>query len=221
MTIDKQIEREQHRADCFRYLSASFYQPDKRLYQEEGFFENLKQAISKAFPDALGYAEQMEKSFKECKEEDLLVDYSALFIGLFELKAPPYASSYIEGDRRLIGNFTMALLDFYKSSGLEISNDFNDSPDHIKVMLEFVYYLIYEEVKALKGKKNNEAVVLLETQKGFLNTFLLTWIDQFCQKINENAAVGYYLALAECLLIVVKASLSICDDTLSCLNTFC
>ncbi len=221
MNMNELIEREQNRAECFKYMSAALYQPDKGLYQEEGFFENLKQALSQAFPDALCYVEQMERSFNECIEEALLVDYAALFIGPFELKAPPYASSYIEGDRRLIGNFTMALLDFYKSSGLEISNDFNDSPDHIKVMLEFVYYLIYEEVKALKGKKNNEAVVLLETQKGFLNTFLLTWIDQFCQKINENAAVGYYLALAECLLIVVKASLSICDDTLSCLNSFC
>ncbi len=214
MTIDQMIEREQHRADSFRFLSALFYQPNKSLFQEEGFFGNLKQAISKAFPEALLYAEQMEESFKKYLEEELLVDYSALFVGPFELKAPPYASVYFGADKRLMGDSTLSIIDFYKRSGLAISEDFGDVPDHIKVILEFIYYLTYKQAEALKNKDYKQAMGLLDKQKEFLNTYLTPWIEPFCQKIRDNAETEYYSSIAACLLKVVKDNVSLIDNTL-------
>ncbi len=219
MTIDKLIERQQNRTDCFRYLSASFYQPDKRLFEEESFFENFKQAISKVFPEALLYAEQMEESFDECEEEELLVDYSALFIGPFELKAPPYCSVYLDAEKRLMGNFTIRIINFYKRAGIEISEDTGDVPDHIKVMLEFIYYLIYRQIEALKGGDLKGAIEFFEKEKKFFYTFLAPWIDQFCENIKNNAETKYYLGIAGCLLQVLKDNVSFVDDALNCINS--
>ena len=132
-------------------------------------------------------------------DEDLLVDYSRLFVGPAELLAAPYGSVYLEKERRLMGESTMAAIDFYRSRGLVMDADFKEVPDHIAVELEFMYYLVFKEIEAIETKNMEAASAALESQETFMNSFLRPWADKLANKMAEGTETDFYKALAGCL----------------------
>ncbi|MFN2356106.1 MAG: molecular chaperone, partial [Desulfopila sp.] len=81
----------------------------------------------------------MEQAIHESRHQDLLVEYARLFVGPFELLAPPYGSVYLETGRRLMGDSTIAVQHMYTNAGLTL--DVQEAPDHIALELEFMHYL--------------------------------------------------------------------------------
>jgi TorA maturation chaperone TorD len=126
--IQEFVSREKLRGDSFRLLAACFYQPQKDIFQE-GLLHDLAESLKELCPDAADYAEEMIILLPEYSDEELLVDYSKLFVGPAELLAAPYGSVYLEKERRLMGDSTMAAIDFYKSRGLVMDADFKEVPD--------------------------------------------------------------------------------------------
>ncbi|HDH01197.1 MAG TPA: molecular chaperone TorD, partial [Nitrospirae bacterium] len=92
----------------------------------------------------------MEKSIYNYTEEDLCVEYAKLFVGPFELLAPPYGSVYLDDGGRVMGDSTMRVIEAYQKEGLSGNDDFKDLPDHIAVEMEFMSYLIYKERETLE-----------------------------------------------------------------------
>ncbi len=131
-------------------------------------------------------------------DEELSVEFARLFVGPFELKAPPYGSVYIDEGRRVMGDSTMEIVKLYRETGLVINSDFKDLPDHIAVELEYMYYLIYQEVEFLQSSQSSRAAEFLKYQEMFLNRFLGQWISAFCEKVRENAENDFYKLLADC-----------------------
>ncbi|MCX8028138.1 MAG: molecular chaperone TorD family protein, partial [Thermodesulfovibrionales bacterium] len=208
---DTILNKEPHRADIFKYLSASFYQPDKDLFQETDFFNNLKNSLSVVYPEALIYAENMERTFNLYTQEELLIDYASLFLGPFELKAPPYGSVYLEVERRLMGDTTLLVMEYYEQCGLTLDDEFKEAPDHITAELEFVYYLILREIEEIRNNNSQEALSIIESQKRFITAYLASWVGEFCERIISNAQTGYYKALSELLRFVVGNTIKECD----------
>lgn len=198
MVIQEFVSREKLRGDSFRLLAACFYQPQRDMFQE-GLLHDLAESLKELCPGAADYAEEMIKLLQVYSDEELLVDYSKLFVGPAELLAAPYGSVYLEKERRLMGDSTMAVIDFYKSRGLVMDTDFKEVPDHIAVELEFMYYLVFKEIEAIEAKKMEEAVAALESQEIFMTGFLRPWADKFADKMTEGAETGFYKALAGCL----------------------
>lgn len=205
MNIQEFVSREKLRGDGFRLLAACFYQPQKDIFQE-GLLHDLAASLKELRPDAADYAEEMIRLLQAYSDEELLVDYSKLFVGPAELLAPPYGSVYLEIERRLMGDSTIAAIDFYKSRGLVMDADFKEVPDHIAVELEFMYYLVFKELEAIEVKNMEEAAAALESQKIFMNSFLRPWADKFTEKMTEGAETGFYKALAGCLSAFVYRS---------------
>ena len=199
MDIKEFISREKARADCFRFLSACFCQPQKEVFIREGLFKNLSASLKQSCPAALSIAGDMEMAFIKCSEEDLLVEYARLFVGPNEIVAPPYGSVYLDRDRRVMGDSTMAAVDFYKSQGVVMDGDFREVPDHIAVELEFMYYLVFKEIEATEASDMTGAAAVMEAQELFMNKFLRQWTEKFAGKITEGAETGFYRALAGCL----------------------
>ena len=141
----------------------------------------------------------MEKAFLEADEEGLTVEYARLFVGPFELKAPPYGSVYLDGERKVMGNSTIEVIKLYEETGLVMDKDFKELPDHIAVELEFMYYLIHKEVEALEKSEKEKALAFGETRLRFFNRFLSPWIPPFCEKIKEATDNQFYIGLADCL----------------------
>lgn len=203
MGIDEYLQRKKTTGDCFRLLSACFYPPKKQLYLQEGLFQNLTTALKLVCPDASVFSKKMEEAFLYYPSEDLMVEYAGLFVGPYELKAPPYGSVYLDQQRRVMGDSTMEVIKIYKEAGLSIDEDFKELPDHVAVELEFMYYLIYQEVEALEKSQLDKASALRETQELFLNRFLKPWVPSLCERIKASTDNEFYNSLANCVLVFV------------------
>src|SRR3989304_5481225 len=98
--MDEMILRERTRGDCYRFLSACFCQPGKNVFQEEKLLRNLTKSLHRICPEAALFSASMEDSILKYGNEELLVEYSRLFIGPFGVIAPPYGSGSLHGGPR-------------------------------------------------------------------------------------------------------------------------
>ena len=198
---------ERKRGDCYRLLAACFYLPKKEVFVQEGLFPTLEGLLQDVCPPASVHASAMCAALENSSEEELALEYARLFVGPFELKAPPYGSVYIDKERKVMGDSTVAVMKLYREAGLDISADFRELPDHIAVELEFMYYLIFKELEALEKSETDTAMRYLKIQDTFKHEFLWKWITPFCGKIKEGTENTLYLALSDCLSAFITKEL--------------
>lgn len=184
--------------DCCKLLAACFYEPEKDLFIQERLCDNLADLLTEnRNPGAARAALTMRSHLLATDEETLLVEHAGLFIGPFELAAPPYGSVYLEGKRMLMGDSTMAVRKLYRAAGL--APDVAEAPDHIALELEFMHFLYMGEAEAAAKGDRDEAVTYAATQAHFLLNYLAPWVPQFCNAIRNGTAGGFYSSLADCL----------------------
>ncbi len=206
LEIDELILNEQMRGDCYRFLAACFYVPQKGLLVQENLLGNLTISLKKVCPGAAPFSRKMEHALSVYSNEDLSVEHAKLFVGPYELKAPPYGSVYLDREKRVMGDSTMEVIRTYQKHGLSIVDEFKELPDHMCAELEFMYYLIHKEVEALRNTDTKRALKWIEPQEAFFNTFLSPWVPAFCARIQEGTDNEFYRALAECVLTFVEHS---------------
>lgn len=206
MEINEFIVREKSRGDCYKFLSACFYLPQKELFAEENLLNNLTKSLEIVSPDAAVFSKQMENTFLSYSNDDLTVAFAKLFVGPFELKAPPYGSVYLDMGRRVMGDSTIDVLEVYKQAGLSMDEEFKEMPDHITVELEFMYYLIFKEVEAVEKSEFDTALKFIETQELFLDKFFKRWITPFCDRIKNGTDNEFYKSLADCVSAFIESS---------------
>jgi len=204
--MDERILRERMRGDCYRFLSACFCQPQKNVFQEEKVLQNLTKSLHRICPEAALFSASMEESILKCGNEELLVEYTRLFLGPFGVIAPPYGSVYLDGERRVMGDSTLEVIKMYRNEGLSGNADDRELPDHVAVELEFMSYLVFEEIKAMKKSDLRAAIEAVEKQECFSGEFLRRWIPPFCERIKENTENGFYAALAQCASTFIGSS---------------
>ncbi len=197
--MDEFIAYERKRGDCYRLLAACFYPPEKIILIEEGLFRALEGLLRDISPSAAVHAAAMGDALKQISEEDLAVEYARLFVGPYELKAPPYGSVYVENAGRVMGDSTMAVMRFYEEEGLSMDGDFRELPDHIAAQLEFMYYLIFRRVEFLEKSDEDAAMQYLHKQVDFLHGFLGRWVDPFSERMKAGSQSPFYQALAKCV----------------------
>lgn len=183
---------------AYRLLSACLYQPSAE-WGEANLFGNLKGALLVVAPPLAGRADAMEESFRTLGETELAVVYARLFVGPFSLGAPPYGSYYLEPEKRVMGETTSAVRDFYRKAGLTLDEEFTEMPDHMAVELEFLSYLLQRALAAMAAGDEAAFVAWTETRKSFLERFFIGWYCEFCTAIRHSEDSPFYLALADCL----------------------
>lgn len=200
------IDVERKRGDCYRLLAACFYLPRKDLFAQTDLFLNLVSLLQSVCPAASVPAAALQEEVERYTEEELAVEYARLFVGPYELKAPPYGSLYIEKEGKVMGDSTMEAVRMYRDEGLSIDGDFKEVPDHITAELEFMYYLIFREVEQLGNGEAHAAAEYRGKQEAFLKKALGRWVLPFCERMQEGTENGWYRALAECLAVFVKTT---------------
>jgi TorA maturation chaperone TorD len=143
------------------------------------------------------HAKMMRSEYQNSKSlEVLTIDFAKLFVGPFQLLAPPYASIYLEGERKIMGDSTVDVIERYQEVGLDISKQFKDAPDHIAAELEFMYVLICLEISALQDGISEDMQNSIHRQRAFLKDHLGAWIGPFTELVTANAQTGFYRNLA-------------------------
>jgi TorA maturation chaperone TorD len=190
---------EQKRGDCYRLFSGCFYPPDRQMLLDERVVENLHNMLESVCPDAAPHAAAMAQALLRAEDEELAVAHAKLFVGPFELEAPPYGSVYLGPQRRLMGDSTVEVVEMYERAGLSLSENFMDAPDHISAELEFMYFLIAKEHQALLKEDREEAHKYLKMKQEFSTNYLRTWVEPFCERIKKASEHEFYTSLANCL----------------------
>ncbi|WP_416148887.1 molecular chaperone [Salipaludibacillus sp. HK11] len=178
-----------YKANIFKVLSELFKKPEQ---EHEELFPALVEAIDALFPQLTIRVEKLKGTFENedlAKSQTLLIDYAKLFVGPFNMLAPPYGSVYLEESQQIQGESTKHVERLYEIAGIEKVSEFHEPADHIVVEFEFVYYLycMYIETNEL-----NYLVLI----KDFVNNHLGRWVLQFTDRIEEQATHEYYKQLS-------------------------
>lgn len=191
------------RSDAYRLLAACFYEPDKEMFLEENLCANLAVLMAELSVPVAESCRRMEQGLQENSREELLVEYSALFLGPFGALAQPYGSVHLDQERQLMGDSTMAVQKIYDGAG--VKHETNGPPDHIAIELEFMSFLEQRLAQAATTADEAAAADLAAIESGFFNKYLATWSPLLAEAIQAHARLGFYQALSECLLGFISA----------------
>lgn len=142
--------------------------------------------------------------------EELLWDYTRMFIGPGQLAAPPWESAYANEDKLLFQKETLEVREAYlKYLFLPVQFQ-QEADDHIGLELDFMYQLCLIQYEKMKSGDLSYAVVL-EDQQNFLQQHLLTWVNRFCKDVVKNSTTDFYKGMAS----ILKGYLSVDQSALA------
>lgn len=188
------VYHETIRMEFHKRISECFQPPDTTLKTS---LEHLYELFIKIGADTEPVTRMIEAIQEPENMKSILVDFSRLFLGPYTVKAPPYGSVYLESDRRVMGDSTLDAVRHYEEAGLSMNDQFHEVPDHISAELEFMYFLIFQEIRALKEEKPEEAELYFEKQLAFLNDHIGTWFFDFIERVESHAETEFYKNLAK------------------------
>ncbi|MBI3705741.1 MAG: molecular chaperone TorD family protein [Rhizobiales bacterium] len=179
-----------------RLLAACYYEPGPE-FAEEKLFESMLGAARLIDPDLATGAARLGAAFSTEALDALLLDYTRLFLGPTDTLAQPYGSIWLSGEKTLMQDSTMAVLELYRDGGFEIDDEFRELPDHIAVELEFLYLLNYRGNQAQRFNEIDALTSTATLRKRFLEEHLGAWIGPFTAAVWAGAQSNFYRELAE------------------------
>lgn len=191
---DDVLAQDAARADFCRFLAACYYEPGAE-FAEEHLFESVLEAARRADPDLVENARRLGEAFAAERLEDLLVDYTRLFLGPGGALANPYGSVWLGTEKTVMQDSTMAVLGLYQEGGFEIAGDFRELPDHIAAELEFLYLLLFRENQARHAGDGAEQAQAAGLRRRLLDEHLARWAVPFTDAVLEGAQSDFYREL--------------------------
>lgn len=183
------------RADLCRFLSACYYEPAIE-FAEERVFDSMLAAATVVHPDLAGHARKVGEAFAAQDLQELLVDYTRLFLGPIQALASPYGSAWSGRELAQAEDPTAAVREIYAQGGFDIGEDFADLPDHVAVELEFLYLLLFTQHEAARSGNVDALAATQLLQRKFLDEQLGAWIGAFTAAVKDNAETAFYRELA-------------------------
>lgn len=186
------------RKTAYKIFSHLFYYPDEetgRLLYHGVIAELLEVMFLSA--STTGRLRDWSASFSSGEEllEAMQVEYTRLFITAYpNLPAPLYKSYYTE--KELFGSDARHLMDIYRQQHFKVSPQMTELPDHLAIILEFIYRLL---------ENGAEDSVL----KAFAETELMDWLPLLAKRIEENASMAIFPILIHLLSEFIRNDLSL------------
>ena len=122
--------------------------------------------------------------------EDLLWEYTRLFIGPYKLPCPPWESVYMSPKRLMMQEAYDEVRDFYNRAGLTVNNQ-GIMADHIGAELNFLAVVLQ---KANSEPKKNQ--YYWDLASGFFAEHIIKWVPQFARDMEDAADLSFYKTLA-------------------------
>jgi TorA maturation chaperone TorD len=191
------------REDLCRLIAACYYEPEPE-FAAEGMFDTLLAAAQQVDEALVPHAHALDEAFRAADANALLLDYTRLFLGPMDILAKPYGSVWLDQEKTLMNESTMAVIELYTDADFEVDEDFKELPDHIAVELEFLYLLIFRENEALR---TGDTAMLDRTRtlkRHFLDQHLGRWVTPFAAAMRGHAQSVFYRTLADLTEMMVK-----------------
>ncbi len=156
--------------------------------------ENWKGALaegSSIFLDDLKKAVNEIDIGSEKELEELLWEYTRLFIGPYKLPCPPWESVYTSPKRLMMQEAADQVMAIYREAGLVVNTD-DVLPDHIGAEMNFLAVLLQETHLETEQKDHFSDIV-----GRFLSEHLLRWIPEFTRDMENAAETSFYRTVAK------------------------
>lgn len=122
---------------------------------------------------------------------------------------PPYASYYLDPDRRAAGWIPLALEQEYRSTGMTVSPLFRGTPDHLAVELEYMATLCSREAEAWEQGATRDTRTILRRERRFVERFLCTWLPAFARQVHLADPTTPYVAAVDAVDAFVQHDLDL------------
>ena len=174
-----------------------FYSPEETFLAEPETVKALAELLKESDESVRAEADILAGSLKETEKQELILDYSALFVGPFQLQAPPYGSVYLDLAKTVNGESTAAVTEIYRSFGLDVDDSMKEPADHIAIELEFLHTVIIAigNMKA-EGADTDAAE---DTAEAFISVFFRPFVLQMCDLMVKNSTTAFYRSLGKLL----------------------
>jgi TorA maturation chaperone TorD len=175
--------------------------------------EGWRSALSDTTPD---YSADLKKALdtidvaSEQGREDILWEYTRLFIGPYKLPCPPWESVYTSPKRLMMQTSYDDVMDAYRNEGLLMSNA-DVMADHIGGELNFLAVLL--------GRMDDEPTRRSHhacAAKTFINEHLRKWVPAFADDLEAATDHAFYRSLAKTtreIIAVIPDELLIGDSS--------
>lgn len=173
------------------------------LFAEEGLIEGFPfteedEKIREGVQQVIGFLKEYD-SYREKKYDDLHWEYTRMFVGPYELSAPPWESAYLSKERLLFQEQTLKVRQAYLKYGFAPKNFKKEADDHLGLELDFMYQLSSQSLEALETQDGKRLFEILKDQESFLQEHLLKWVPGFSKDVIENSKYGFYRGMVKIL----------------------
>jgi len=156
------------RRNFYAFLYRMYVEAPRReladdLVNERFHFQELRSLdinaeLSQGFRLLNEFMEKSKGREVDALHEDLVREYTRLFIGPFKLPVQPYEAWWVSG--HLLGEPLVKVKAFYRKAGVAKSSEYKEPEDHIGFELKFMHYLCEEELSADTGERLKECLTL-------------------------------------------------------------
>jgi len=156
--------------------------------------------------------------FQENSAEDLDVfeslhwDYTRMFIGPFQLPAPPWGSVYLSKDKTLFQEETLQVRRAYLKYGFQSKQHGVEADDHIGLELDMMFQLAKSAKGNLIEGKTQSFLENTCDQLLFLENHLLSWVPAFSRDMEKSANTNFYKGVAEVLIGYLELDRKMIDE---------
>jgi TorA maturation chaperone TorD len=126
----------------------------------------------------------------ETELDELVWEYTQLFIGPYRLPCPPWESVYTSPKRLLMQDAAAEVQEMYRAAGLTV-NSLDILPDHLGAELNFLAVLF----EKMSDETENKELYIDMIQR-FFSGHLMKWVPRFTHDMEEAADSPFYKALA-------------------------
>lgn len=179
----------------FSWMSKAVDYPNEELVAgllQGEFIQNLPDETAKPIK---AYMETFDSPDKLLL--DLQKDYTRMCFVSKPRLVPLFESVYKEG--KLFQDSTFQIARLYDEAGIKLGEEFKLPPDHITLELEFMSYLIYQEIEAINNSHQDNEAMALRLQRETMDNHLGQFGLSFADRLLQHAKAPFYQGLGNIL----------------------
>lgn len=127
--------------------------------------------------------------------QDLNIDYTSAFYGVNQYEgkvATPYESVFRSEDGLLFQKPYTEVYQSYKRNCVKNDSELNLPADHLSFELQFLGKLCEKAADSLASARTEEARTLLDEQRDFIESHILSWIDDLSAVAGKLVKLDFY-----------------------------
>jgi TorA maturation chaperone TorD len=158
---------------------------------DSGLADDLEALIPDLPASLQESAEAFAGNWRQETSDAKALAFSRLFLGPFEILAPPYASFYLEPDQRVMGEVSQWVATQYDKGGLQPCDGPREVPDHVALECECMYFLLFQSITTGEGA--------WEEQIQLFRRHLAQWIPAFANAVRKAGLHPFYSSAVDVL----------------------